>query len=177
METKTAIIIGASSGIGAALADALARNGYRLGLVARRIERLERIKDKLDTDILVQEMDISSGKPVQKHFESFIEKMGHVDLVVISAGIGHINHDLDLTLEQDTIDTNATGFITIANTAFQYFSAQKKGGHIVGISSIAALRGNASAPAYNASKAFYPIIWKACASKHSKTALILPFQI
>ncbi len=85
--------------------------------------------------------------------KQLINEMGGMDLVVISAGVGHGNRGLEWSKERETIEVNVTGFAAVANAAFKYFS-QKGGGHIVGISSIAAIRGNGSAPAYNASKAF-----------------------
>lgn len=58
-----------------------------------------------------------------------------------------------LKIEHDTIQTNVTGFAAFANVAIQYF-IEKGTGHLVGISSIASLRGGKESPAYNASKAF-----------------------
>jgi len=79
--------------------------------------------------------------------------MGGVDLVVISAGTGHLNDGLDWDLENEAIKTNVTGFAVMANVAMKHF-VKRGSGHLVGISSIAALRGGRQAPAYNASKAF-----------------------
>ena len=67
---------------------------------------------------------------------SFIEKMGGIDLVVISAGIGDINDDLKWSLEYETIRTNVTGFTALANVAIHHF-LKKGSGHLVCISSIA----------------------------------------
>lgn len=150
---KNAIIIGASSGIGKSLAEVLSQNSYRLGLAARRLPLLHEIRDSLPGDVFIQQMDVSTSNDAEKQFECLIDQMGGVDLVIISAGTALLNPDLDSQLEMQTIDTNVTGFVVIANAAFRHF--QKRGkGHLVGISSIAALRGNAFAPAYNASKAF-----------------------
>jgi short-subunit dehydrogenase len=82
-----------------------------------------------------------------------LEEIGHVDLIVICAGVGFINRTLDWSPERDTIAVNVTGFAAMANVAFRHFLEQRAG-HLVNISSIAAIRGNGSAPAYNASKAF-----------------------
>ena len=86
-------------------------------------------------------------------FKGLIEEMGGVELVVISAGIGFINPELNWPEEKATIDVNVTGFAALANVAFRHFE-QMQSGHLVGISSIAALRGSRIAPAYSASKAF-----------------------
>lgn len=79
--------------------------------------------------------------------------MESVHLIVICAGTGHLNPKLDWDKEKNTIDTNVTGFCAMANTAIRYFQ-QQGFGHLVAISSIARIRGNPKAPAYNASKAF-----------------------
>ena len=76
-----------------------------------------------------------------------------MELVVISAGIGFINPELNWPEEKATIDVNVTGFAALANVAFRHFE-QMQSGHLVGISSIAALRGSRIAPAYSALKAF-----------------------
>lgn len=150
---NNAIIVGASSGIGKALAHELCNEGYRLGLAGRRILLLKELKNSLDTDVFIQEMDVSIPGTAETQFLNLIEKLGSVDLVIISAGIGYENAGLDASLELETIDTNVKGFVVIADASYNYFLSLGKG-HLVGISSIAALRGNADAPAYNASKAF-----------------------
>lgn len=150
---RNAIIIGASSGIGKSLAEILSREGYGLGLTSRRLPLLQEIQDSLTSEVFIQQMDVSNAAQAEKQFESLVAEMGNIDLVVISAGTGHLNPDLDYALETQTIDTNVSGFVIIANAAFKHFQQHGKG-HLVGISSIAALRGSASAPAYNASKAF-----------------------
>jgi short-subunit dehydrogenase len=79
--------------------------------------------------------------------------MKDVELFVISAGTGFINTALEWEPEQETIAVNVSGFAAIANVAASHLQARGSG-HLVGISSIAALRGNLEAPAYGASKAF-----------------------
>ena len=79
--------------------------------------------------------------------------MGWIDVVIICAGIGHINPEFDLDKELETIATNVIGFTTVANVAYKHFLIQNAG-HLLAITSIAAIRGSADAPAYNASKAF-----------------------
>lgn len=73
--------------------------------------------------------------------------------MVICAGTGHINPDLAWSPEHDTLATNVVGFAAAANVAMQHFRRRRRG-HLVGLSSIAALAGSGEAPAYAASKAF-----------------------
>lgn len=150
---KKAIIIGASSGIGKALAELLSRENYVLGLTARRLDLLEDIAQTLPNENFLEQMDVSDSLVAKKQFENLLTKLGTVDLVIISAGTGHHNPALEPSLELETINTNVSGFTVIAGAAFNNFKKAQKG-HLVGISSIAMLRGNTSAPAYNASKAY-----------------------
>ncbi len=148
-----AIIIGASSGIGEALAVKLAEEGYELGLTARRYDLLEGLAKKIKTKTFIEKMDVSDFDSARMCLNNLFIKMKDIDLVIISAGTGHINESLDFKPEQETIDVNVTGFVNLADCAYAYF--QKRGsGQLAGISSIGALRGNPVAPAYNASKAF-----------------------
>ncbi len=79
--------------------------------------------------------------------------MGDVELIIICAGTGYLNPSLDWSQEKDTIDTNVYGFTALAGVAMRYF-IQRKSGHLVALSSIAAIRGSDVCPSYNASKAF-----------------------
>jgi len=98
-------------------------------------------------------MDISKTDGIEKAFGDLLAELGGADLVVISSGTGFVNPGLDWEKEKDTVDVNVSGFMKVMNCAVKYFQG-KGSGHIVGISSIGALRGGHDAPAYNASKAF-----------------------
>lgn len=148
-----AIVIGASSGIGRELSKILARNQYTVGVMARRVHLLDELRNEMGNDVLVERIDVTDADAAQEALTRFIEKMGGVDLLVISAGTGHLNPELNWTLENDAIKINVTGFAAVANVAVKHFMG-KGSGHLVGISSIAALRGGRESPAYNASKAF-----------------------
>jgi short-subunit dehydrogenase len=150
---KKAIVIGASSGIGRELAKVLSGNGYAVGVMARRSLLLNGLRNEIKGQLLVQEIDAADTETAMGILASFIEKMGGIELVVISSGIGDINDDLKWPLEHETIRTNVTGFAALANVAIHHF-INKGAGHLVCISSIAALRGGRESPAYNASKAF-----------------------
>jgi len=100
--------------------------------------------------------------------------MGSIDLIIISAGTGFINPELDWDKENETIAVNVAGFTAIANVAIHYF-LKNGAGHLVNISSIAALRGSGSTPAYNASKAFESIYMDGL--RHKIAKLHLPITI
>jgi len=167
---EKAIIVGASSGIGKELAKILAGKGYAVGLAARRGELLLRIQKELPSRVYIKIMDVRNVDDTQKSLADLIAEMGGVDLVIISAGIGHVNLELDLGKEMETVATNVQGFTVVANIAFRHFLSQG-GGHLVGISSIASIRGGADAPAYNASKAFISNYLQGLTQKAVKSGL------
>lgn len=82
-----------------------------------------------------------------------MEKLGGLDLLVFSSGTGELNQELQDVIVQETNQLNVIAFSKVMGWGFNYF--QKQGnGHLVGISSIAGLRGSGIAPSYNASKAY-----------------------
>jgi short-subunit dehydrogenase len=152
---RTAVIIGASSGIGEALAHELNREGWRLGLLARRLDRLEALRQTLAPETVVRRIDVTQDDAAAI-FDQILDELGGVDLVIISAGAGHNNRDLNAELDVDTVTVNVLGFMTTAQAAVRHFLRRGRG-HLVGISSVAALRGNCAGAAYAASKAFQSV--------------------
>lgn len=150
---KKAIIIGASSGIGRELAKILAKNNYILGLAARRDELLHQLQKELDTESYVKCIDISRQHKAMNLLDELIAEMKGVDLMIITSGTGHINHELDWHKEKGTINVNVSGVTAMINVSIKHFLA-KNSGQLVVISSIAALRGGSDGPAYSASKAY-----------------------
>jgi short-subunit dehydrogenase len=148
-----AIVIGATSGIGKALAEVLVEQGYRVGITGRRTELLQALCAENPQSYIAQFMDISKQDQAREIFNHLVETMGGVDLVVVNSGTGKRNEELDWAIDKQIIDVNVAGCVAIANAAMHVFF--KKGhGHLVGISSIAALRGSRFVPTYPASKAF-----------------------
>jgi short-subunit dehydrogenase len=150
---KKAIIIGASSGIGRELSNILAKNGFEVGLMARRLELLNEVRNQIPTKAYVGHIDISDVTDAMQKVNKMIQEMDGMDLLVINSGVGFLNPELNWEKEKQTIDVNTYGFCALAGLGYNFFCKQNFG-HLVGISSIGALRGNDIAPAYNASKAF-----------------------
>ena len=146
-----AIIIGASSGMGRELAKILARDGYEIGVVARRQELLASLQKEIHSPIFIKQADISHPEEAMAFVEALIQKMGGVDLAILSSGVGFFNPDFDWNKDREMIDVNVLGFCAMADVFMNHFLAQGRG-HLVGISSIAALRGGSGC--YGASKAF-----------------------
>jgi len=146
-----AIIIGASSGIGRELAKILAREGYEIGVVARRKELLVSLQNEIHSSIFIKQADISHPEEAMAHVEALIQDMQEVDLVILSSGVGFPNPEFDWNKDKETIEVNVIGFCAMANVFMKHFLTQGHG-HLVGISSIAALRGGSGS--YGASKAF-----------------------
>ncbi|PKK88455.1 MAG: oxidoreductase [Candidatus Wallbacteria bacterium HGW-Wallbacteria-1] len=156
---KKAIVIGASSGIGRSLAKLLACEGFTVGVTARRVDLLEQLAEEIaseslvDSVCLVRTMDIVKYDEAITVLDDMISEIGGMDLLVICSGTGHLNPDLNLAMEMDTISVNVSGFTALICHGASFMERQGHG-HIVGVSSIAALRGGRAAPAYNASKAY-----------------------
>ena len=156
---KTAIIVGASSGIGAALARRLAREGYSVALLARRAELLEEVCKQINVGTggdraRAYPHDATQAAEVPGLFQNILRQMGGVDLVVYCAGrqlpVGP--SEFDFEKDQAMLEANLLGAVAWLNQAATLFERLGQG-QIVGISSIAGERGRVGAPAYNASKA------------------------
>jgi len=167
---SNAIVVGASSGLGREIALRLSQQGYRIGLVARRGDLLDEVRSEIAGPAYVRAIDVTRNEEAMALFQSLIDEMHGVDLVVVAAGMCCSNLDLDWETEKRTIDLNVGGFVAIANVAVKHFCARGSG-HLVGISSIAALRGSGGVPAYAASKAFMSNYLDGLRQKFSKMAL------
>jgi len=165
---RSAIIIGATSGIGRELARILSEKNYTLGLAGRRVELLESLQGELAGKSCIRGLDLTQQKEAVLKIKELIDELGGVDLIVLSSGIGHLNRELLWGPEKETIDLNVSGFTAVTVFAVDYFINQGKG-HFAAISSIAALRGDGDNPAYNASKAYQSNYLEGIQKKISKT--------
>jgi len=148
-----AIVIGASSGIGHAVARLLAKDGHTVYVTGRRAGLLEELKNEFPALIRTKVFDVTDLESSRTAFQEMCTDLKQVDLVIVNAGYGEINKSLDWQLEQAVIDTNVRGAAHLCTLAMHQFY-QQNSGHLVGISSVAALLGGSLNPAYNASKAF-----------------------
>lgn len=148
---KTAIIIGASSGIGEALANEMIGRGYRVALTARRLEPLQAIQKKAPDQVIIQRMDITDFDTARKGLVDIFKEYDKVDYIYLNAGT--ITHSGDWTDIHNLLNVNVVGFTALAAMALELFKTQGHG-HIAGLSSISAVRGVPTMPEYAASKAY-----------------------
>ena len=152
-----AIVVGASSGIGAALVRRLARDGYRVAALARRRPELERLAEEVrgeGDEVIVRSHDVTEADEVPGLFEELVRELGGLDLLIFAAGImpavGEREYDTGKDLA--ILAVNTLGCVAWCNPAAELFASQRSG-TIVGISSVAGDRGRRGNPAYCTSKA------------------------
>lgn len=148
------IITGASSGLGMGVARTYASRGWRVGVAARRVEKLEELSREFPGLIEIARIDITAPDAPRLLLD-LIDHTGGMDIFLQAAGIGRQNLSLDLNIERDTVMTNCVGFTAMIDTAFNYFRNHLSHGNVLAaITSVAATRGLGSAPSYSASKSF-----------------------
>lgn len=150
---KNALVIGASSGIGKELCKLLVLDGYKVVITGRREKLLQEIKAENPDMFIVKVHDVNDLESSETLFKTVKEEFKTLDLVVYSSGVGEPNYKLEWDKELPTLQTNVLAATKVYGLAYQLFKEQGFG-HLVGISSIASIRGNRHVPAYFASKAF-----------------------
>lgn len=146
------IIIGATSGIGREVAKLYIAQGWQVGVAGRRAEELETLRKEAPEQVSTQVLDVTL-EDAPCRLQSLIDKVGGMDLFLLSSGIGKQNPTLTPDIELRTAATNVEGFIRLTTAAYHYFEKQGYG-HIAAISSIAGVKGLGIAPAYSATKRF-----------------------
>lgn len=151
---KTAIVVGATSGIGREVALLLAEKGYKVGIAGRREDRLAEVSALHENIVATSQIDITKDEAPEK-LVALADTLGGLNLYFHSSGIGYQNIPLDNQKELSTVETNALGWTRMITAAFHYFEAHpERKGHIAVISSIAGTKGLGAAPSYSATKRF-----------------------
>jgi decaprenylphospho-beta-D-erythro-pentofuranosid-2-ulose 2-reductase len=154
MNIKTAIIIGASSGIGRDLAVELASQGVRVAVVARRQAELEKLANG-HANIFAYPHDVTNHDEIPDLFMKITQELGGLDLFIYSSGVMPQVEPTEYNFQKDleTINVNITGAVAWCNLAAERLTNTRHG-TIIGIGSVAGDRGRHGYPVYNASKAF-----------------------
>jgi gluconate 5-dehydrogenase len=138
---QTAIVTGASSGLGVTFAETLAERGVNMVIAARRYEKLikvaEDISSKYGVKVVPVQVDVSQEEQVINMMKTAIEKFGSIEILVNNAGAASLSPSVDMSLEEwkKVIDVNLTGVFLCARTAAREM-IKKKYGKIVNIASI-----------------------------------------
>ena len=156
--TKVAIVTGAGTGIGKAVALALLQEGYRVVLAGRRPEPLASViaESGVPERTLAVPTDVSNPDSVQALFEAAVRTFGRVDLLFNNAGVGAPAiplEDLTLAQWQNVVDVNLTGMFLCLQQAFKVMKTQlPQGGRIINNGSISATTPRPNSIAYSATK-------------------------
>ena len=171
--SKKILIVGGSSGLGRQLAVLYAGEGCEVGVMGRRENLLTDLRELYPDNIFIKKGDISD-ETISHSLAELIHDLNGVDIIILAASIIHFNNDLLPDPERNTIDINVKGYTRVLNYAWQYFREKGKG-QIVGITSIAAARGNKEAPAYHASKAFQSVYLESLRvkAKYEKNGIVI----
>jgi len=148
-------ITGASSGIGQALAEHYAKEGAIIGLAARRQDLLNTLQDSLTTETITYALDVRDAEALAEAANDFISRFGAPDIVIANAGVsaGTLTENRnDIKTFKGVIDINLLGMV---HTFQPFIESMKQAGKgsLVGIASVAGIRGLPGAGAYSASKA------------------------
>ena len=143
---KTILITGASSGLGAGMAREFAGKGYNLALCARRLERLESLKQEIESKyavrVEVRTLDVTDYDQVFVVFKAFQQDFGQIDRIIVNAGIGNGRRigKGNFAINRETAETNFISALAQCEAAVEIFRAQNSG-HLVVMSSMSAMRG------------------------------------
>lgn len=151
---KTALVTGATGGIGGAIAKALHGAGATVGLSGRNTEKLEALKTELGERAFVLTADLSSAEAINELVARATEQMGGIDILVNNAGLTRDNLSMRMKDEewQDVLDVNLTAPFKLAQ-AVQRGMMKKRWGRMINISSVVGTTGNPGQANYCASKA------------------------
>ncbi len=157
-EGKVVFLTGASSGIGAALAIAIAKRGAVVGLLARRRDKLEEISrtiEKVGGRALIFEADVTDFEAVAAAANELRNQFGKIDILIANAGIGgndRPTRNFEARALAKVIDINLKGAMNAVSAVLPQMLENREG-HLVAVSSLAGFRGLPKSAAYSASKA------------------------
>ena len=147
------LIIGATSGIGKKLWKHYSSTGNKVSIMGRRYDVLNEMAMTNPDTSFAFPCDISDHHSFNRAFSCMIDKLTNIDLIILCAGIGELNPDLDIETELHTLKVNVEGWTNCVDTAYNQFKKQGFG-HLVTVTSVGGLQPTPIAPSYSASTAF-----------------------
>jgi 3-oxoacyl-[acyl-carrier protein] reductase len=155
---RVALVTGASSGLGARFAEVLAENGAAVALVARRLDRLEAVKARIEQAggrAIAVEADVVGRAAMRRAFDAAETAFGTVDILINNAGVAHTDRAVELAEAEwrRIVGTNLDAVFFCAQEAARRLLAAGKGGAIVNISSVLGLGVSKGTVAYATAKA------------------------
>jgi meso-butanediol dehydrogenase / (S,S)-butanediol dehydrogenase / diacetyl reductase len=162
--TPGALVTGGGSGIGAAIARTLARDGFGVCVTGRRAKPLERVASEVDG--VAVSADTADPDGARRAVEAALERFGRLDAVVCNAGTGASGTVADQSPDRwdDVLSTNLTGTFLTCRAALPHLVATR--GAVVTVSSLAGLRAGPASAAYCASKAGVVMLTRCMALDH-----------
>jgi short-subunit dehydrogenase len=149
---KKAIIIGGTTGIGHELANTLVHNNYKVIITGIEKDIIIELEQQNNPFLTAKFLDCINDNGSNKIAE-LTQELDSLDLLIFSAGIGHLNKNLGFKVENNANKLNVLAFTEIADWSYRFFEKQGYG-HFTAISSIAGLFGYYAAPAYHAAKSY-----------------------
>jgi short-subunit dehydrogenase len=154
-DSRVVLVTGASSGLGAAIAEACAAAGYRVALAARRVERLQEVAQRINRpgDTLVIPANMRDPESIREMAAATEGRFGRIDALVANAGVGHGEPFVESSEEHllDQMEVNVLGVIRCARQALPGMLARRSG-HILTVASVAAEIPSAGSVLYGATK-------------------------
>ena len=155
LQDKVAIVTGASSGIGLAIAKALGRESAAVVLAGRTAAPMEKAADEISANsgrALVRRVDVRDEKQMGELVDAAVKEFGRLDVMVNNAGVNPFDSVLegDVSRWRETLETNVIGLALGCREAYRVMKG--KGGHIVNVTSVAARYAEPDGPMYAASK-------------------------
>ena len=178
-DQKVAIVTGASRGIGLAIAQALAAQGYKLAICSRSEGSVNGAKDQIEGDVFGMPVDVSSFESITNFVQAVMDQYGRIDVVVNNAGITKDNLLLRMKPEDftDVVTTNLNSIFNMTKAVLKPMLKQKHG-RIINISSVVGCMGNPGQANYAAAKAgimgFTKSIAKEVGAKGITTNVVAP---
>ncbi|HEY2141505.1 MAG TPA: SDR family NAD(P)-dependent oxidoreductase [Solirubrobacteraceae bacterium] len=187
LDGRIALVTGASSGIGAATARALAAQGVAVALVARRVDRLEELAGEIRASggtAVALESDITERSAAESVVQRAVDELGGLDILVNNAGVMLLGPVLDAPVEEwaRMVEINILGLLYCTKAAVPHLleAAEREGGvaDLVNISSVAGRQARVGSGVYNATKhavgAFSESLRQEVTTRHLRVSLVEP---